>query len=141
VPADLSGCRECHCLAARRHARAITRLYDARLRPHGLRSTQFSVLVALSLVGPLRVTRLADALGLERTTLTRIAAILERDGLIRPVAGSDGRARQFALTAAAKRRLERALPAWREAQADARALLDAAPYHPHAEAVHRGTRS
>src|SRR5437660_9034238 len=31
----LSLCANCHCLAARRRARAITRLFDDKLRPHG----------------------------------------------------------------------------------------------------------
>ena len=39
---DLRATQACYCLAARRVARALTRLYDARLRQHGLRATQFS---------------------------------------------------------------------------------------------------
>jgi DNA-binding MarR family transcriptional regulator len=80
---DLSACRACRCLAARRYARAVTRLYEQKLRPHRLRATQFSVLAALALGGPAPVTELATALGLDRTTLTRVAAVLERRGWIR----------------------------------------------------------
>src|SRR5438270_125986 len=47
---DLSLCTRCRCLAARRNARAITRHFEAELRPHGLRATQFSILPALALV-------------------------------------------------------------------------------------------
>ncbi|MFB9807040.1 hypothetical protein ACFFQF_18180 [Haladaptatus pallidirubidus] len=49
---DFSATKDCHCLAARRRAREITRLYEEKLRPHGLRATQFSVLAALALKGP-----------------------------------------------------------------------------------------
>lgn len=113
---DLSACRSCHCLAARRHARAITRLFEQKLRPHGLRATQFSVLAALALKGPTPVKELAETLGLERTTLTRIRAVLERNGWVSTARPEDARQRPFRLTAAGRRKLEGAFPAWKEAQ-------------------------
>lgn len=111
-----AACRDCHCLAARRQARAITRLYDARLRPHGLRATQFSVLAALAVKGPTPVKALAGVLGLERTTLTRIAALLERNGWIGAAPAVDNRERRLRLTAAGRRTLQAAFPAWKAAQ-------------------------
>ncbi len=113
---DLSVLRDCHCLAARQHARAITRLFEEKLRPHGLRATQFSVLAALALKGPTRVTELADTLGLERTTLTRIRTLLERNGWVSTAESEDARERPFRLTGAGRRKLEGAFPAWKEAQ-------------------------
>src|SRR5436309_16128709 len=95
---DLSLCASCHCLAARRRARAITRLFDEKLRPQGLRATQFSVLVGLAVAGPMPMGALADALGLERTTLTRGAALLERNGWIGTDRSTDGRERPLRLT-------------------------------------------
>src|SRR4029077_11096680 len=77
MAADLSLCTQCHCLAARRRARAITRHFEAELRPHGLRATQFSILAALALAGTLPMGELAELLGLERTTLTRAATLLD----------------------------------------------------------------
>jgi len=53
---DLSLTRHCHCLAARRQARVLTRLYEQKLRPHGVRATWFSILAALALKGPTPVT-------------------------------------------------------------------------------------
>jgi DNA-binding MarR family transcriptional regulator len=113
---DLSASRACHCLAARRHARAITRLFERKLRPHGLRATQFSVLAALALKGPTPVKELAETLGLERTTLTRIGAVLERNGWVSAAQSEDARQRPFRLTRAGRRKLEAAFPAWKEAQ-------------------------
>src|SRR5437867_6567797 len=113
---DLSICTSCHCLAARRRARAITRLFDEKLRPHGLRATQFSVLVGLAVAGPTPMGTLADALGLERTTLTRGAALLERNGWIGADRSADGRERPLRLTPAGQRKLEEAFPGWQEAQ-------------------------
>ncbi len=114
--ADLSACRACRCLAARRHARVITRLFEEKLRPHGLRATQFSVLAALALKGPTPVKELAETLGLERTTLTRIGAVLERNGWVSTAQSEDARKRLLRLTAAGRRKLEGAFPAWKEAQ-------------------------
>lgn len=113
---DLSAARGCHCLAVRRTARAITRLYEEKLRPHGLRATQFSILAALALKGPTRVGELADLLGLERTSLTRSARVLERQGWVGTAPSDDARERPLRLTAAGRRKLEDAFPAWREAQ-------------------------
>ena len=114
--ADLSLCAACHCLAARRRARAITRLYDEKLRPHGLRGTQFSVLASLALGGPRPIGALAEALGLEHTTLTRGSARLERNGWIATDRSTDGRERLLRLTPAGRAKLEEAFPAWRDAQ-------------------------
>jgi hypothetical protein len=88
---DLFACVDCHCLAARRTARAITRDFEAKLRPHGLRATQFSILAALALKDPIPVSELAWGLGLERTTLTRSAALLERNDWIGAAESTDAR--------------------------------------------------
>lgn len=113
---DLSVCRECHCLTARRTARTITRLYEEKLRPHGLRATQFSILAALALKGPTPLRELAEVLGLERTTLTRSAALLERNGWVAAARSEDVRQRPLRLTQAGRRKLEGAFPAWKAAQ-------------------------
>ncbi|HEY8491294.1 MAG TPA: MarR family transcriptional regulator [Dehalococcoidia bacterium] len=118
---DLSATRACHCLAARRYARAITRLYEQRLRPHGLRATQFSILAVLAVKGPTRMGELADILVLERTTLSRGAALLQRNGWVEVVPSEDARERPLRLTPSGRRKLEEAFPAWQEAQA----LVDA----------------
>lgn len=116
VTVDLHATRACPCLAARRRARALTRHFDAYLRPHGLRSTQFSVLAALAQTGPTGRARLADALGLERTTLTRSATTLERNGWIETLGSEDARERPLALTPTGRDALSAALPAWQAAR-------------------------
>jgi len=113
---DLSACRACYCLAARKTARAITRLYEAKLRPHGLRATQFSILAALALKGATPVGELADRLGLERTTLTRSAGRLQRAGWLSAGRSEDAREHLLQLTDAGCAKLEAAFPAWQEAQ-------------------------
>jgi DNA-binding MarR family transcriptional regulator len=114
--ADLAATANCFCLAARRTARTVTRLYEERLRPHGLRATQFSILASLALKGPTPIGELADALGLERTTLTRSAALLERQGWLRGVRPKDARKHPLQVTPAGRSKLAEALPAWQAAQ-------------------------
>jgi DNA-binding MarR family transcriptional regulator len=113
---DLSDCTQCRCLAARREARAITRHFEAELRPHGLRATQFSILAALALAGTRPISELAELLGLERTTLTRAATLLEDRGWLRAESSQDARERPLRLTTTGRRKLEAAYPAWKAAQ-------------------------
>lgn len=112
----LAATRKCHCLAARRRARALTRLYEKKLRPHGLRATQFSILAALGLKGPTPIGELAELLGLERTTLSRSAALLQRNGWVAAAPSEDAREHPLQLTTAGRRKVEGALHAWKAAQ-------------------------
>jgi DNA-binding MarR family transcriptional regulator len=114
--AEFGHTRACHCLAARRTARAITRLFEEYLRPHSLRATQFSALSVLAQRGPTSVSTLADILGLERTTMTRGAALLERNRWVATVPSEDARERLLSITEAGVSTLRAALPAWETAQ-------------------------
>ena len=102
----------------------MTRAYDKALRPAGLRSTQFSILGAASIGGGVPLGKLADMLGMERTTLTRNLQLIEREGLIK-VVNVDGRTRNVVLTEAGNRRLAQALPLWENAQNGLRRKLGA----------------
>ncbi len=105
----------------------LTRHYDEWLRPTGLRSTQFSVLAALANTGGATVSRLADILGLERTTLSRSLALLEEQGWVLSDATEDARERHVRLSDGGWEQLERSYPAWEAAQAAAVAMLASPP--------------
>jgi DNA-binding MarR family transcriptional regulator len=107
----------CACQAARRAARELTRAYDEALRPSGLRTTQFSLLVAVGLMGAPSMTELASAVALERTTLTRDLRPLSERGLVAIRPGDDRRSRVVELTDAGWAGVAAAMPRWREAQA------------------------
>ena len=104
-------------MALRQAARALTQRYDAAFSVAGIRSTQFSVLVALAQAPSVPLSRLAEALVMDRTTLTRNLAPLVRRGLVEESAAEDKRVRSYALTARGKQLLTRALPDWKGAQA------------------------
>jgi DNA-binding MarR family transcriptional regulator len=121
---DLTACRACLCLASRRASRTITRAFDRRLRSYGIRSTQFSILVTLMERGPTTIGELAEALGIERTTLTRNLSVVEDQGWVKiSVGDTDGRSRVVTATRKGRRAVTKALPAWQEAQDAATAAL------------------
>jgi DNA-binding MarR family transcriptional regulator len=109
--------RSCACNHLRRAARAVTQLYDDTLRPTGLRATQFTLLTALRIQGPISLNRLAEQLVMDRTTLTRNLRPLEKKELVRIEAGRDRRTREASLTKRGHQALVEAFPLWRRAQA------------------------
>lgn len=113
---DFRECEACVCFAVRRAARAITQHYDRRLRPAGLRATQFTLLVVLARGERLPLHRVAERLGMERTTLTRNLRPLLARGYVRVEAGDDGRQRLIAITPRGATAAAAALPHWRRAQ-------------------------
>ncbi|HEX9169251.1 MAG TPA: MarR family winged helix-turn-helix transcriptional regulator [Roseiarcus sp.] len=113
---DFAETRQCACSAARRKARELTRSYEQAMRGSGLRASQFTLLVTLIQTGPTPATRLADFLGLERTTLTRNLRPLLRDGLVAIEDGADRRVRKIAITAKGVETARSAFPFWRKAQ-------------------------
>ena len=113
---DFSECLSCSCFAARRAARTITQHYEAHLKPSGLRVGQFTLLAVLAAAGAQPLTRLADQLAMERTTLTRNLRSLLEGGLVTESTTADGRVRLLAITRRGTAAARAALPRWREAQ-------------------------
>jgi len=112
---------DCSCFNLRRAARRVTQVYDHALAPSGLTATQFSLLAVLGGLGPeegIAMTRFAEILGTDRTTLTRNLIVVERDGLVTVRVGDDSRSRLVALTKAGRAALDRATPLWAGAQAE-----------------------
>jgi DNA-binding MarR family transcriptional regulator len=101
----------------RKATRAISGLFEEEMRPSGLRISQFGLLVALALAEEATVSRLAGLLDLDRTTMTRNLAPLERRGLVVSAASDDARNRVLRLTEKGRDTLARALPIWARVQA------------------------
>lgn len=110
---------DCVCAHLRHAARALTAAYDDALRPSGLRSTQFTLLSALSVAKSAPVGALAAQTGTDRTTLTRNLQTMEASGWITIATGKEDRRQTIAaLTPAGRKALAAALPLWRKAQAE-----------------------
>jgi DNA-binding MarR family transcriptional regulator len=106
----------CTCGTLRKAARAITLLYDNAFKSSGLLSTQFNVLHVIYKSDSIRISDLAAKLGMDRTTLTRNLAILEREGFIKILEGKDHRTRNVTATQKGRGAVTRAIPLWNEVQ-------------------------
>jgi DNA-binding MarR family transcriptional regulator len=118
---DLKMCqdigRSCAMFNLRKASRALTQLYEEIMKPSGVLPTQFTLLVVTRAMEPVAISKMADVLVMDRTTLTRNLKPLEREGWVsvRP-SKQDKRAREVSLTEKGLERLEQALPLWHEAQ-------------------------
>lgn len=116
-PLDLAGTSGCAAYQFRRTSRAVAKLYDAALAPSGLRSTQFAILTAIAKLQPVSISRVAEILLIDATTMTRSLKLLEKDGLIEIAPRGERRQRLLTLTSKATKALALAVPLWQKAQA------------------------
>ena len=102
----------------------MARHFDELMRPAGLTSGQFSILMSLNRPAPPTIGNVAELLAMDRTTLTANLKPLERRGLVRiRVDAADRRNRRLVLTAAGRRHLISALPAWENGHATIEPIL------------------
>lgn len=109
----------------RKASRALTSLYNQVLAPSGLLITQFSLLAMLRAHGgSLSVSPFAQALGMDRTTLSRNIHPLERRGFVCIAPDpADLRVQIVELTADGQSTLDVAWPLWQSAQEQVQTLL------------------
>jgi DNA-binding MarR family transcriptional regulator len=108
--------RTCVDFNLRRAARKVTKAFDEAIRPSGLKITQFSLLTAAYLEENQNVGRLAELMGMDRTTLSRNLKLLEKRGLVKLEPGQDRREVRVSLTNEGLDAMEMAAPLWHEAQ-------------------------
>jgi DNA-binding MarR family transcriptional regulator len=114
---------ECLAVRVRTLNRAVTALYDEALRPHSLRVGQLNLLVAVARMGTARPGDLCRILRMDKSTLSRDVEVMRRNGWLEVGDSADARARPLRLTAAGDALLEAVVPAWRQAQEKAEALI------------------
>ncbi len=113
---ELATCPDCVCFNIRKASRVVTQVYEEAMSKTGLRGTQFSVLVVVALFGSITITRLAENLVMDRTTLSRNLKPLEKRQLLKVIAGADRRTRVVQLTDSGHNTLKAALPLWKKTQ-------------------------
>lgn len=113
---EIQGPDLCHCLAARRNARYLTRLYDRHLAPASLTVSQFSILGVINSAPGISIADLAKSMVMERTTLVRALKPLQSVGYIRSFKESGTAAIQLELSASGSAKLAEAEPFWEAAQ-------------------------
>jgi DNA-binding MarR family transcriptional regulator len=113
----------CLCATVRRAGRALTSLYDEALRKHDMTVTQFTILQALELAGPVSQKQLGTILAIDSTTLTRSLRALLKNGWVQRAEGEDRRAWRLRLSKQGKVVFTRALPDWEMVQETLRKKL------------------
>lgn len=113
-----TGIQACACANFRRATRVVTQAYDAALQPVKLKGTQFTLLGTLTLAGEVPITRLADLMVMDRTTLTRNLQPLIRRSLVEVRQGQDDdqRVHRVCLTDKGRTLFEAAMPLWQAVQ-------------------------
>jgi DNA-binding MarR family transcriptional regulator len=121
TPAGGSGCT---CSKLRRLTRRVTAVYDRALAAAGMRVTQYSLLACLRGSHGIPMSQLAEALDLDRTTLTRNLKALLESGWVEVRAGpQDARIRLVHITAAGEAQWQAARAFWRQAQSEVTAAI------------------
>src|SRR3954451_2952 len=103
--------------------RVVTSFYDEALRPLGLKVSQLNILIVTARLGLARPAQVCEILQLDASTLSRNVKPLQAHGWLEIVPEEDARSQPFRLTAQGKRLIEKAIPAWEEAQRQASELL------------------
>ena len=115
--------RSCIAVRLRLLNRVVTNFYDDALRPLGLKVSQLNILIVAAKLGLARPAQVCDLLQLDTSTLSRNVERMRAHGWLEVVPEADARAQPFRLTPQGKRLIEKAVPAWEEAQQQATELL------------------
>jgi len=118
IAAEVSGA--CAFYVLRKAARKVSRLYDDALRPTGIKATQLVMLSGVALHEEATLTSLAEGLGMDRTTLSRNLAPLEKNGWVKVSDEGYRRTRTVELTGQGNTVLEETLPLWQAVQKNLR---------------------
>jgi len=115
--------RECIAVRLRLLNRVVTNIYDDALRGLGLKVSQMNILVVAAKLGLAGPSQVCEILQLDASTLSRNVERMRARGWLETERGKDRRTQPFRLTAAGRKLLERAIPAWEEGQRRAAELL------------------
>lgn len=126
---------ECLAVRIRLLSRAVSRIYDDALRPLGIKVSQLNVLMVVAKGSPISAGEVARRLSMEKSTLSRNVERMRAHGWID--VSESGRKQMLAVGPAGNKLIEQVLPAWRNAQQEAEALLGARG----AQSVHRAANA
>ncbi len=115
--------QECIAMRIRLISRAISRIYDEALRPHGLKASQLSILGVIALLGRAGPGEVCRILHLDASTLSRNVNRMRTKGWLDVSSAGDRRAHRLRLTPEGDRILAEVFPAWRKAQDKVTSLL------------------
>src|SRR5258705_13181413 len=98
--------------------RMVTSIYDGALADAGLKTSQFSVLVAVANRGKARPAELTELLQMDESTLSRNVERMCARGWLRLERNEDRRSHQIEVTDKGNALIRKCLPAWQQAQGE-----------------------
>jgi DNA-binding MarR family transcriptional regulator len=120
----------CLLMRTRLISKVITGIHDEKLRPLGIGSAQFALLVVIYQIEPATRATIGRFQHHDRSTLTRNLKVILAEGWAEEIqyqadarTRPDGRSRPIVLTKAGKDLLHKAESAWRAAETQAKVLL------------------
>ncbi len=114
---------ECIAVRLRVLTRAVTKLYNKALRPHGLTVSQMNILVAVSRLGDAKPQDVCRILHLDKSSLSRDVERMRAQGWLETLPGEDRRTGLLRVARSGRALLQKSFPAWHRAQSQAKALL------------------
>jgi DNA-binding MarR family transcriptional regulator len=117
--------RECVGFRVRKLNRMVTAIYDGALASVGLKTSQFSVLVAVANRDQARPAELTKLLQMDESTLSRNVERMCARGWLRLERDDDRRSHLIEVTDKGKALIRKCLPAWQQAQEEVSQRLGA----------------
>jgi DNA-binding MarR family transcriptional regulator len=108
----------CACTTLRKATRALSRIYDEALAAVGMNITQFAILRAIGRArdGGIPLSRLAESLVMDKTSLYRGLGPLIRSGWVVVMQAGKGRTKLVCLTSEGRRVTDAGAEPWEAAQ-------------------------
>lgn len=103
--------------------RIISRRFDQKMRPVGLSLPQLEVLAVLMMRRSVTPSTIAEALAIERSTVSRNVALMRSNGWIETDSTPTGRTKTVSITTSGTEMFASANDAWGEAQSEVMNLL------------------
>lgn len=105
----------------------IGRVYAGAGLP-GVKPSWVMELIRLHVQGPMTITELAESVQRTHSAMSQKVAAMRTAGLVRTTTGPDARSKKVALTAKARRVVDRLAAEWRATEAAVAELEDEIPY-------------
>jgi DNA-binding MarR family transcriptional regulator len=115
-PSVDTGPKGCTHFKLRQLSRSVGRHFDASVGASGLKTTQYSLLNHVVLLGPIQPSELAARMSLDASTLTRNLQPLVVQGWLEVNAGADARSRLISITEPGRAKWLQAKRLWKQAQ-------------------------
>jgi len=114
--------KKCTCFNLRKMARELTNNYNNSLKSYGVNSTQIPILALLNIYNQIEISKIAELLNLESSTLRRNSSILIKKKLIK-IIKRDSNGNLLKLTTNGYNKLKEILPIWKKSNQTGKKLV------------------